>query len=130
MQAGRSARATARAKASAAPPPNPRADLSSRFGWRLSICFPLRSKFRERAVAPLPATQKSEGHRLCGVLRILVEHARPKTNPTNVNSYILYCSRGALIAHCLSHLFHPRVYELYDLMIWSLNESPHHIFYI
>ena len=49
LQVGRSARVAARAKASAAPPPNPRADLSSRFKRRLSICFPLRSKFRERA---------------------------------------------------------------------------------
>ena len=55
-------------------PPNLRADLSSRFKRCLSICFPLRSGFGERAgrspdarVAPLPATQKSEGHRLCGV---------------------------------------------------------------
>ena len=43
LQAGRSARATARAKASAAPPPNPRAGLSSRFRRWLSICFPLCS---------------------------------------------------------------------------------------
>ena len=49
LQAGRSARATARAKASAAPPPNPRESLSSRLRRCLSICFPLRSKFRERA---------------------------------------------------------------------------------